>query len=368
MHESFKINSSSGDYDISLGLNLLEDFLKNHQDTIILIDQNLKVGVNNQFKKLIIIDAVESSKSLENIPNILLEMRQLGANRKTHLLAIGGGIIQDVVTFVASVYMRGIKWTYFPTTLLGMVDSCIGGKSSINLNGYKNLIGNFYPPINIVIDFNFIKTLPKEQIAGGLLEAVKICFAKHGDSFENFMSLNPSASINLTDAHNVVSMSLKTKKWFIEIDEYDQNERLLLNYGHTFGHAIEAGSNYAISHGVAVGMGMIIANHFALITNKLSNEGIKRINKLNDYIVELIGINLGNIMTKAPLLKMIDILEKFESDKKHYKDTYRLIVPDHNGSLLIQEIPINQESKALITSAYIEGLTSMGYQNIKDRI
>lgn len=365
MQESFKIKSGLGDYDISLGVNLLESFLKNHQDTLILIDQNLKHCVTKQFKMLIVMDASESSKSLENIPNILLKMRQLGANRKTHLLAIGGGIIQDVATFAASVFMRGIKWTYFPTTLLGMVDSCIGGKSSINLAGYKNLIGNFYPPLDIIIDLNFLKTLPKEQIAGGLLEAVKICFARQGDSFEKFISLNSSVSIDLNDAHKIVSVSLKTKKWFIEIDEYDQNERLLLNYGHTFGHAIEAASNYAISHGVAVGMGMIIANHFALITNKMSNKGIKKINQLNNYIVELIGINLENIMTKVPLLNMVDILEKFDSDKKHYKDAYRVIVPNHDGSLLIKEIPINQESKALITSAYIGGLTSMGYQNIK---
>ena len=365
MQESFKIKSSSGGYDISLGSNLLEFFLKNHPDTFILIDRNLKGCVPNQFKKVIVIDAFESSKSIENLPNILLEMRKLGANRKTHLLAIGGGIIQDIATFAASVYMRGIKWTYFPTTLLGMVDSCIGGKSSINLAGYKNLIGNFYPPTDIVIDLNFIKTLPKEEIAGGLLEAVKICFARQGDTFEKFISLNPKVSLDLNDTQKVVSMSLKTKKWFIEIDEYDQNERLLLNYGHTFGHAIEAGTNYAISHGIAVGIGMIIANHFALLTNKISNKGLKRLNQLNDYIIDLVGRNLENIMKKAPSLKINDILEKFESDKKHYKDAYRIIVPDHIGNLLIQEIPINQESKALIYSAYIDGLASIGYQSVK---
>lgn len=364
MQESFKIKSSSGDYDISLGLNLLDVFLKNHEDVLILIDLNLKGDDINQFKKLITIDANESAKSLENIPKILLEMKKLGANRKTHLLAIGGGIIQDIATFVASIYMRGIKWTYFPTTLLGMVDSCIGGKSSINLAGYKNLIGNFYPPKDIVIDLNFIETLPREQIAGGLLEAVKICFAKQDDSFKKFISLNPRTSLNLTDAHHVISLSLKTKKWFIEIDEFDQKERLLLNYGHTFGHAIEAGTNYAISHGVAVGMGMLIANHFAIITNNISNNGIKKINKLNDYIIQVVGRNLENIMTNNPLLNIVDILDKFESDKKHFKDAYRVIVPDHDGSLLIQEIPISQESKALITSAYINGLASLGYQNV----
>lgn len=365
MQESFKIKSSSGDYNISLGLNLLEYFLKSHHEALILIDRNLKDCVANQSNKLIIVDAVESSKSLENLPNILLELRKLGANRKTHLLAIGGGIIQDIATFAASVYMRGVKWSYFPTTLLGMVDSCIGGKSSINLAGYKNLIGNFYPPIDILIDLNFIETLPREQIAGGLLEAVKICFAKQDDSFEKFISLNPNTSLNSTNAHTVVSMSLKTKKWFIEVDEFDQNERLLLNYGHTFGHAIEAGTDYAISHGVAVGMGMIIANHFALITNQITNKGITKINQMNNYIIELIGKNLENVMLKPPLLNIVDIFEKFKSDKKHYKEAYRVIVPDHNGMLLIKEISINQESKKLITSAYIDGLAFIGYENVK---
>ena len=200
-------------------------------------------------------------------------MRELGANRATHLIAIGGGVIQDIVTFCASVYMRGLRWTYMPTTFLSMADSCIGGKSSINVMGYKNLVGNFYPPSQVLIDVDFVDTLDAEKVVGGLFEAAKICYARSYGEFAAYLAEHPASKMSLDVAHVVIVRALRTKKWFIEIDEFDKKERLLLNFGHTFGHAIEAGGDFSVPHGIAVGLGMLVAIKYAGLRQWLSPGG-----------------------------------------------------------------------------------------------
>lgn len=178
MPASFDIASASGSYRVTVGTGLLADALRTHAEAIILIDERLAHVLPADAARVIRVAATEDNKSLEQSAPIITRLRKLGANRRTHLLAIGGGIIQDISAFAASIYMRGIPWSYLPTTLLGMVDSCIGGKSSINVYGYKNLIGNFYPPAEIVIDLDFLKSLNVDQMVGGLCEAAKICYAR----------------------------------------------------------------------------------------------------------------------------------------------------------------------------------------------
>lgn len=364
MPESFSINSSSGIYQVKIGKGLINDLIKKNQDNIFLIDSKLEKFLGNDCKKIILIDAIEESKSLESIPKILLNLKKLGANRKTHLIAIGGGVIQDIATFVASIFMRGISWSYLPSTLLGMVDSCIGGKSSINLKGYKNLIGNFYPPKDILIDLVFIKSLEPDQIIGGLLEAVKICYAKGSKEFLNYINIDPKFPLTISKAQNIIFLSLKTKKWFIEKDEFDQKERLLLNYGHTFGHALEGATNFAISHGVAVGIGMIVANIFSLKMNNYKKNELTQINALTDHIIKLLGKNLINVSKKMPEIFIKDIIEKFDSDKKHISGFYRVIIPNKKGALYLSEYPINLETKKIILHSYVEGLKSVKYNAV----
>ncbi|MBL8506683.1 MAG: 3-dehydroquinate synthase, partial [Methylobacillus glycogenes] len=274
MQESFEINSASGSYEIVVGSGLLNDIVQAHPDAIFLVDERLKGCLPvDRGLKIILLQAVENNKSLEAMPEVILKMREAGANRGTHLVAIGGGIIQDIATFVASIYMRGLAWTYMPTTFLGMVDSCIGGKSSVNVHNYKNLVGNFHPPKSVHIDLDFLKTLSAEMVVGGLYEAAKICYARSYEKFGEYLAEQPQYPLSSEQAHNIILHSLKTKKWFIEIDEFDQKERLLLNYGHTFGHAIEAGTNFGISHGIAVGIGMVVAVEYAKANGQLTAAG-----------------------------------------------------------------------------------------------
>jgi len=359
MPESFEISASSGRYRVLVGSGLILNALQSNADAIILIDDRLIASLPSGERKVIQVTAAEGNKSLEQAAPIVAKLRELGAHRRTHLLAIGGGIIQDISTFVASIYMRGIPWSYMPTTLLGMVDSCVGGKSSINVYGYKNLVGNFYPPTEIIIDLDYLRTLNAEQMIGGLCEAAKICYAHSDKEFTLYLADKPGTNMTPEQAERIVIRSLRGKQWFIEIDEFDQKERLLLNFGHTFGHALEAGTDFRITHGVAVGVGMVIAEEYAKQQNLLESAGVNCIGQLTEHI-ELLFRELPQLVKELRNLDLDLISEKFENDKKHYVDQYRIVVPKGNGALELISVPRTEQGRSTISKAYrvaIERLT-----------
>jgi 3-dehydroquinate synthase len=363
MQESFEILSSTGNYTVVVGTDLLTGVVAQYSDAIFMIDERLEAVLPATIARRIVIIANENNKSLECMPDVILKMRTLGANRTSHLVAIGGGVIQDIATFTASTYMRGIKWTYMPTTLLGVTDSCIGGKSSINVMGYKNLIGNFYPPVDILIDMAFIHTLNEEQVVGGLFEAAKICYARGYQQFLEYLNESPSFPMGSDNAQRVIVHVLKTKKWFIETDEFDQNERLLLNFGHTFGHALEAGTNFGITHGIAVGIGMVVAVEYAKIATLLSPTGISRAEHLIAHVKSMLGEGLKNVMASPPEIDLALVMEKFNNDKKHRAEFYRMVVPKEDGDLeLISETKTDAILNRIRLS-YQQGLSEIGYLN-----
>lgn len=360
MPESFEVSTSVGSYKVIVGEGLLANIAPN-EHAIFLVDQFHLSRLNLKKDKLIPIPALESSKNLDYIPQVIEQMRKLGANRQTHVYAIGGGIIQDIATFVNSIYMRGIAWTYFPSTLLSMADSCIGGKSSINVAGYKNLVGNIYPPSAVYVDMDFCKSLGRNEIIGGLAEAVKICFARGPEFFDAYLALSPTYPLSGEKGVKVVSQALQAKKWFIEIDEFDQSERLLLNFGHTFGHALEASSNFALAHGVAVAIGMLVAIEYATHVDNLSGIGKVKSAQLERYIIDLIGPLKQELRETLSQIDLVSVMQKFEGDKKHQQDFYRMIIPASSGGLIITSVPKNIQSLAQIHSAYEGTLLKHGF-------
>jgi 3-dehydroquinate synthase len=281
----------------------------------------------------IAIEATEQGKTLEAMAPVVLDLREKGVNRDAHLVAIGGGVVQDVVTFAASIFMRGVPWTYVPTTLMAMADSCIGGKSSINVGTFKNLVGNFHPPRTVVIDTSFLKTLSAAEIASGLSEAVKICFCKGKDAFATYLALYEKE-----DRIPLLRHVLATKIWFIEIDEFDKKERRLLNFGHTWGHALEASTDYAIPHGLAVAVGMIAAIELSGVASE----------ELFAHAREL----LRSAFAQSPLppLDRSRFLKTFRADKKHKTDSYRLIVPQGDAVAEIS-VPKDEATEAKVFAA-----------------
>ncbi len=348
MQESFEISASSGSYPVTVGADLLSQVLIDNSNAIFIVDKILESRLPPSVAKRIVIEAIEANKSLEFSPHVIKELRKLEGDRTSHLVAIGGGIIQDVTTFAASIFMRGVPWTYMPTTLLSMVDSCIGGKSSINAAGYKNLVGNFYPPGKVLVDVSFIATLDAEMIVGGLFEAAKICYASGYPGFLAYLAQEPSYPMTSEQAQRVILQSLRTKKWFIEVDEFDQKERLLLNFGHTFGHAMEAGTDFGISHGIGVGIGMLVANEYAKRHGNLTDNGLARIDHLASHVKKL----LGAIQANPAVIDLGSVMDKFDHDKKHHPGSYRIIVPRGDGGLELISVPKSDKVRRDIVSAF----------------
>ena len=273
----------------------------------------------------------ETVKSLDAMPAVITEMRRRGANRQTALVAIGGGIVQDVAAFVASVFMRGIAWKYVPTTVLAMADSCIGGKSSINVGPYKNLVGTFHPPQEILIDPALIDTLTPEQRSAGLIEAGKICYCRSAEAFADYLALKPGPEMTGDRIEPVLIASLLAKKWFIETDEFDQAERLLLNFGHTFGHAIEGATHFRIAHGVAVAVGILCALQFRRAAGAAE---VERVDRLEAHMRQLLRAS-PNLGAQLEQLSIADVVERFQADKKHTTTHYTLILPAADGEIAL---------------------------------
>jgi 3-dehydroquinate synthase len=350
MSASFKVRSALRSYEVEIGSGLM----RGEQGSLLLLDarlSQLRPDINND--AAIHIEASESNKTLATVGQIIEAMRERGANRQSRLIAVGGGVIQDVATFAASTYMRGIEWSYYPTTLLGMVDSCIGGKSSINVGSYKNIAGNFHPPSKVMVDTDFVDSLPIVQRVAGLCEAAKICFVSKDDAFDEYLRHFAESAATQLDKQAlsaIIGLSLMTKKRFIEEDEFDTGVRLLLNFGHTFGHAIEAASDFEISHGVAVGLGMLAASRFSLRVvgyHKLDARAVRLGQHVRKLLTQVDG--LGEHLDRLdPSLA----LSKFKSDKKHLAGQYAVIVIASDGYLERRFYPIDADIDQQIINAF----------------
>ncbi|OIN47893.1 hypothetical protein BLL37_10650 [Pseudomonas azotoformans] len=354
MRASFNINSSTGMYHVSLGEGLVREVVEAQAHRIFLVDSRLMAQVAFVTDPIIAVDATEENKSLERIAPVIEALKRHGATRDTEIVAVGGGIIQDIATFVASIYMRGLRWHYCPTTLLGMVDSCIGGKSSINVGALKNLVGNFHPPATILIDLAFVHSLSAEQQTSGLMESVKICYARGAEAFAAYLDLQPVPPLKSETAFAIIEQSLTTKKWFIEIDEFDRAERLLLNFGHTFGHAVESATGFAIPHGIAVGVGILMAYRYAKVAQILTPEGEARAGRLVAHVQALLQ-PMRHTLASLVGVSADELLKHFESDKKHSQSHYRVIVPVGDGDLQRLSVERTSVVKTLISDAFAQG-------------
>jgi len=213
--------------------------------------------------RTVVVKASEEAKSLNALERVLLPLLKAGIRRNARLIVVGGGILQDIGCFVASTLFRGIAWSLIPTTLLAQCDSCIGSKSSINIGAYKNQLGTFYPPRSVWMTFDVLGSLPPDEIRSGVGEIIKLHLIAGQDEFrrarENLQAYRRDGSA----LPALVWDSLSIKKGFIEEDEFDTGRRNLLNYGHTFGHAFESVTGYAIPHGIAVLLGVSAATYFS---------------------------------------------------------------------------------------------------------
>lgn len=278
--------------------------------THFIVDANVQERLGN-LPNMIVITAEESQKSYEGASWIVEELIKRGLNRSSHLVAIGGGITQDITCWIASTFMRGIDWSFVPTTLLAQADSCIGSKSSINFLKYKNIVGTFYPPKHVLIVDQFRTTLSEADIKSGMAEIIKLAII-NGDE--------PHLLTTITGTTEDIHYALNIKKYYIEQDEFDTGIRNILNYGHCFGHAIESASNYQIPHGIAVAMGMDLANGLADL--RLGTNYYEKYHAILDSLY----CDFNHILYNPDM-----VISAMSKDKKNTAQYANIIVPSHIG-------------------------------------
>ena len=259
LNDNIHIKSSKKVYDVSYSNKNIEQLVNEiyKEDDFIFIDKNvynLSVDTFKNIKNIMLFTAIEYNKNMENVLKLIDSLYNLKFNRKNKLLVIGGGITQDVGGFAAAIYKRGINWIFIPTTILSMTDSCIGSKVSINRES-KNMLGLFVAPSKIFITDYFLTSLSEDDIISGIGESLKLTLIGGSKSYQYFLDQHSQKNYI-----NIIKISSLIKKQLIEYDEFDENERRVLNYGHTIGHAIECTSDYFIPHGIAVLIGMYIKN------------------------------------------------------------------------------------------------------------
>ena len=291
--------------------------------------------------KVIILPISEEMKNLDTVCGLYERIMRFAPKKNMTIVSIGGGITQDVTGFVASSLYRGVKWIFIPTTLLAQVDSCIGAKTSLNFEHFKNLIGTFYPPCKIHIYPEFLKTLTQEDFYSGVGEMTKLHLMDGLDATQTF--IKNLSLIDKRDMKTLLKMThkcLNIKKSYIENDEFDTGKRNMLNYGHCFGHAIESATNFAISHGQAVVLGMILANKVALNKGFLSKENEEFIYK--NVLKPILIVNI-------PPIDVNRTIQAMKQDKKNTGNGLALVMINNSYEMLkITHLTEEEAKEALI--------------------
>lgn len=321
------IHVKTGSYPIIIERGTLQkakDFLDLDRKTLIVTDS----GVPSQYAQAVAAAAKEpyietigqgeESKSFPVFEQLQRRMLTLGFSRKDCVVSVGGGVVSDLTGFAAATYMRGIDFYSVPTTVLSAVDASIGGKTALNLDGIKNIVGAFYQPKAVLIDPDTFLTLPKRQLSNGLSEALKMSLTSDPELFSIFEQEDPFSHLD-----EIVVRSVRIKKDVVEQDEKEQNLRKVLNFGHTIGHGIEsAGHTLGLYHGECVAIGMI-----PMCSPEVRERLIPVLKKLD-------------LPVCAPI-EADEVYQALLHDKKAFGQQVSAVTVDKIGSFTIRDIPIS---------------------------
>jgi len=334
---TFRFSNSSVDYYFAGAINHLKEIVDSN-NTILITDEHIFNAHTKRFKNwnTIVLKPGEEYKVQTTVDAVIEQLIEMGADRKTTLVGVGGGVITDITGYVASVYMRGLKFGFIPTSILGMVDASIGGKNGIDVGVYKNMVGVIRQPAFILHDMVLLKSLPLAEWQNGFAEIIKHACIKDAKMFDalenNSLKKYQSKKVLLCELIQRNAL-LKTK--VVQQDEFESGDRKLLNFGHTLGHAIE--NMYELSHGQAISIGMTYACH---ISEKLS--GFKQTERVTALLSKY-GLPTYASFDKA---KAFEILQK---DKKKAKSEMGYVLLDKIGKGVVKSIPLT-ELKTIIES------------------
>lgn len=355
---SFKIKSIIHDYEVHFTDELNSALTAElFEGDFIIIDNKVKklyaVELSSILKRYnyIGIDATELQKSYQGIVPIIQTLIDAGFRKNHRLVAVGGGITQDITAFMASIMYRGVNWLFFPTTLLAQGDSCIGSKTSINFGEYKNQVGGFYPPNKILIYPRFIDSLSESELKSGMGEMLHYFVVSGPSDFKFFAENYKMAFHDKQKLSAIIARSLEIKKGYIEKDEFDQNIRQVFNYGHSFGHAIESLTNYNIPHGIAVSFGMDMANFVSVKLGLIPEIVRSEIRQITEQIWE--GYSIEGVDVQL-------FIKALGKDKKNIGTQLGLILNKGYGKIFKQLIEADDVFIRWIEQYFQEELNTMG--------
>ncbi len=316
----------------------LSDYLPAGRQVVVVTDANILRHYDNFIRTYPVIEigTGEKHKNMETLAYIYSRLLEYRADRNSFIVAIGGGIVCDVAGFAASTYMRGVPFGFVSTTLLSQVDASVGGKNGVNFEGYKNMIGTFTQPCFVLCDTTMIQTLPDREFISGFAEIVKAAAIRNIDLFSYLeQHAKDAVARNSEVIEHLVTESIKIKAGVVEHDEREQGERRILNFGHTFGHAIEILTG--VSHGEAVSIGMMIAARWSAAECGFPQNQVKRMEQL------LTQLGLP-VTTNA---QYEDVLRALVKDKKRESDAIYLVLLNDIGKTTIRKTPIDEIAEKL---------------------
>jgi 3-dehydroquinate synthase len=271
----------------------------------------------------------EDHKTLETLGAIYDALLTAKVERSTPLIALGGGVIGDMTGFVAATLLRGVPFIQMPTTLLAMVDASVGGKTGVNHPAGKNLIGAFHQPIAVLIDPEVLCTLPKRELRGGLAECIKHEIIRDADGFDRLeREIGKAIALDVDYLADLVAHNVAIKAKVVEADPFEKGERAHLNFGHTFGHAIESVSHYEYSHGESVALGMVAAARAGAQLKMIDDASRQRIEQL----IKASGLPVGGMKVDPS-----DVVNAMAFDKKVKSGKVRFVLPDRIGHVVIRD-------------------------------
>lgn len=346
-HKKITIKSKIYDYTVMF----VEDFaevLRSFGDNVVyVIDKNVyqlyqQALADVDMQKTYLMEPVEGRKNMETVMEIISFWKSLSVKKNWKVICIGGGITQDVTTIASNLFLRNVQWYFFPTTLLAMCDSCIGGKCGINLGQYKNQIGVFYPPKHIYIDTRFLNTLSVSDYLNGWGELLKFSLTLDTGFYEEIKQ--EEKLIPCDNIGKYIHRGLQIKQTIIEQDEFESDLRRVLNYGHTFGHALEAYTHNDVPHGKGVIWGIDVVNFLAWKEGLITEE----------YYYDIKGFIKEAFFNKAVEIPEPEVLfEIIKTDKKVTGNILNFAMLDSHSHLIVYPMSIDDRLKRLFKE-YIE--------------
>jgi 3-dehydroquinate synthase len=337
MIKTIKIEGRDGDSRIIIGESLLNLGLYIPvEKTIIITDSNVLKCYGKSFPpcRVITIEPGEKAKNLGTVQDIYQRLLEFGVDRSTFIAGIGGGVLCDIAGFVASTYLRGVKFGFVSTTLLSQVDASVGGKNGVNLGGYKNMIGVFSQPEFVICDLSLLSTLTAGELRNGFAEIIKHAAICDKDLFRFLEEYYAEAlSLDRTVIERLVYDSVRIKSDIVSRDEKEKGERRKLNFGHTFGHAFE--KTLQIPHGEAVGAGMAAAAGLSVKKGFLKPEEFERLKN----IIGMFGLSVELPCDRA------EVIGAVKKDKKREDASIHFVFLSEIGSAFVKEIPVGELEK-----------------------